>query len=364
MTFRASETPKKPPCPPPRTPLPEDLKFGAILTPNVLQVDWTASQGWGKPYFRKTQKKLLLSYSCSGLHYALSCFEGMKVYRDPTGGLRLFRPDMHAARFLRSALRLTLPGFDETELVELIKIAVRRDQSWMPQREGCTLYVRPTLISTDPTLGLGIPSSAKLFLLLSPVGPYYNSGTRPISLLVAEEHIRSWPGGAGSHKLAANYGPTIYVQKLAERNGCSQVLWLGPNRTCTEAGSMNLLFVLREGEHGSNRIVVTSPILDTIVPGVTRDSILQLLSSFPSVLVEERSITIEELLAHHRSGVLREVIGCGTAALITSVDCICYNDERYTIAPCHEGGLALELLERLDAIQRGVVKNSWSVLIE
>lgn len=184
------------------------------------------------------------------LHYP-QLFEGMKAYRGVDGRIRLFRPDMNMKRLLRGAKRAMLPTFDPEEFTECLKRLIKLEQEWIPHSETSSLYVRPTFIGTDPSLGVALSNNAQLFVILCPVGPYFATGFKPVSLYADPKYVRAWPGGSGDSKLGSNYGPTIYVQKTAEANGQQQVLWLyGEDHQATEVGTMNIFFVVKNRNGG------------------------------------------------------------------------------------------------------------------
>jgi branched-chain amino acid aminotransferase len=205
-------------------PLPakEGLAFGREFADHMLEVDWDSKQGWGTP--RITPYGVIpLSPAAMVFHYALECFEGMKAYKDKDGNIRLFRPDCNMARLNDSLRRLYMPEVDGEQVTELIKSLLRLDQRWVPEGDGFSLYLRPTAIATDPFLGVSVADECKLFVITSPVGPYYPEGFKPIKLLADDKNVRAWPGGSGGTKLGANYGPTIAPAMAANDEGCAQV---------------------------------------------------------------------------------------------------------------------------------------------
>ncbi|KZT58440.1 branched-chain amino acid aminotransferase II [Calocera cornea HHB12733] len=238
------------PNPHPGTPPPASkLVFGKTFTDHMLTVKWTNVGGWEAPEIGP-YAPLSLEPSSVVLHYANALFEGLKAYRSSSGRITLFRPDMNMSRMNRTAERIALPTFSGPALIELISELVRRDERWIPQEPGHSLYVRPTLIGTQNALGVGPSTSALLFVICSPVGPYYKGGFKPIALLATTKHVRAAPGGIGSYKLAANYAPGIIPQLEAAMEGYAQNLWLwGEAHELTEVGTMNL-FVVLKGEDG------------------------------------------------------------------------------------------------------------------
>lgn len=268
-------------------------------------------------------------------------------------------------------MRLT-QTFDGDELIKLIRKLIEMDQDWIPNQAGYSLYVRPTLIGTQPSLGVGANSEALLFVILSPVGPYYATGVKPVALEANPARVRAWPGGIGDAKLGANYGPAILPQREAAERGYQQNLWLfGEEHYLTEVGTMNL-FVVLKNDDGSFE-VVTPPLNGTILPGVTRDSVLSLLrdhsagktelAGLPKITVSEREIKMQELVDAAHDDKLVEVFGAGTAAVISPVNKIGYLGKDIAV-PVKESGfgpVAEVVLETLSNIQWGKVEHPWSV---
>ncbi|WFC98618.1 branched-chain-amino-acid transaminase [Malassezia yamatoensis] len=355
-------------------PPPEQLVFGKTFTDHMLTVPWTMEGGWGEP---KIQPYAPLAFEPSSIvfHYAPTLFEGLKAYKDPKGNVRLFRPDLNAARLNRSADRLSLPTLDGDQLVQLLKKIVEIDSNWVPDKEGYSLYVRPALIGTQASLGVGATTEALLFVIMSPVGPYYSSGVKPVALEANPDRVRAWPGGTGDAKIGANYGPCILPQREAAKKGYQQNLWLfGDEHYLTEVGTMNLFVVLKLDNDTWE--VVTPPLNGMILPGVTRASVLDLLRdhekgqstlpNLPKIKVSEREIKMQELLQAEKNGNLVEVFGAGTAAVISPVDRIGYmgKDIHVPVTDSGFGPVADEVLKRVSAIQWGKVEHPWSVPVK
>jgi len=226
-------------------PDPDKLVFGASFSDHMLTIKHSNKSGWEKPVIEPL-KELSIHPGAKVLHYATEIFEGMKAYRGDDGKIRLFRPDLNMKRMLTSAERSVLPTFDGNELLECIKKLIQVDADWVPSSKSSTLYIRPTLIGTEPTLGVGPPNESLLFVVTGPVGPYFPTGFKPVSLLADTVHCRAFPGGMGAYKAGSNYGPTIYVNKMAQAQGCQQILWLhGDKRYITEVGTMNVFMYLK-----------------------------------------------------------------------------------------------------------------------
>src|ERR1700761_4237168 len=282
----------------------------------MLSIEWTASQGWLAPRITPYQNLSLDPATCV-FHYAFECFEGMKAYKcDKDNSLRLFRPDKNMQRMNKSAARIALPTFDGDKLVELIGTLCKMDERFIPSERGYSLYLRPTMIGTQRTLGVGPPGSALLYVICSPVGPYYPTGFKAVSLEATDYAVRAWPGGVGAKKLGANYAPCIVPQMAAASRGFHQNLWLfGEEEFITEVGTMNLFVAMKNKETGRKELI-TAPLDGTILPGITRDSVLDLARErlVPDGWnISERKLTMSAIAEAAREGRLLEVFGSGTA---------------------------------------------------
>ncbi len=266
----------------------DSLVFGQKFSDHMFVMNF--DKKWINPRIIPYQP-LELDPSCSVFHYATECFEGMKAYKDKNGKIRLFRPDMNMKRFSTSAERLALPKIPEKELLNYISELCKVDSNFIPNQKGYSLYIRPTLIGTSPSLGVSSSALATLFVICSPVGPYFKEGFKAISLYATNQYARAWRGGAGSFKIGANYSPTIKPQLLAQQKGHSQILWLVDNEL-SEAGTMNIW--IHRKRNGKQELI-TPPLDGTILPGVTRDSILKLAKS-KNIVVKETKISIQELI--------------------------------------------------------------------
>ena len=259
---------------------------------------------------------------------------------------------MNMDRLNKSAMRLALPEFNQNELLECIKRLVRLEKDWIPEGKGFSLYIRPTMIATNECIGISQPDRALLYVICSPVGPYFqSSGFSAVKLLAEDSFVRAWPGGTGEFKIGANYGPTILPQRLATARDCQQILWLlGPEHEITEIGSMNCFIVLKS-KNPADRLELVTPSLKngTILPGVTRASILDLLRSEDQLKVSERSINMAEFVEAHSEGRIVEMFGSGTAAIVSPIKCLNYHGIDYEIPlnPHEPGKQAGPLAERL-----------------
>ena len=357
--------------------LDDTLHFGREFTDHMLKADWTAAHGWGAPSVCPVQP-FSIHPGAQTLQYGAHCFEGMKCYAGVDGRLRLFRPDMNMARFHRSAQRLALPGFDTAQLLACIKHLLRVEQRWVPRKQGFALYLRPTVMATTPFLGVGPPTEATLFVLLSPCGPYMPGPPQAVKLYLEEQVVRAAPGGVGDFKVGGNYAPTVAPALAALRQyGATQVLYTykpdnGP-RVVSEGGAMNVFFVLQKPD--GMRELVTSPLDGTILPGVTRASILELARTLcaqgqeAGLTVTERPLTVDELTSCSLQGQLLEVFCTGTAAVVLPVQCLVrQTGEELRAAPfdpAQGAMLSTRLGDALAAIQYGKVPDhEWQCPID
>ncbi|OJT14249.1 Branched-chain-amino-acid aminotransferase, mitochondrial [Trametes pubescens] len=352
-----------------------ELKFGQVMSDHMMTVSYDPLNGWSAPEI-KPYGPLSLDPASSCFQYATNVFEGMKAYIGPDGKARLFRPNKNMDRMTMSAGRVALPPFDTAELLKLIRRLVAIEQRWIPTQKGHSLYIRPTIIGTRSSLGVAASDHAMLYVICSPTGPYFASGARPVALLGIGESVRSWPGGTGGYKLALNYAPTFKPQQYAAKLGYDQCLWLLGDKI-TEAGAMNFFVVVRRTDGDLD--VYTPPLDGTILPGVTRDSILALASAHPSrtllpglpetlrLHTTERELTMTELNTWAQNGSLLEAFGVGTAVIVAAVGRIGHEGKDINL-PTYEGGLGpvgRALYDRISDIQEGKFEwEDWSVVCE
>lgn len=334
----------------------------------MLSIEWTASEGWLPPRITPYQNLSLDPASCV-FHYAFTAFEGMKAYKDAKGQVRLFRPTKNMARLNKSVARIALPTFDGAAMIELISKFAALDERFIPDTKGYSLYLRPTMIGTQRTLGVGPPGSALFYLIASPVGPYYPTGFKAISLEATDYAVRAWPGGVGDKKLGANYAPCIVPQMEAAKRGFHQNLWLfGEEEYVTEVGTMNLFVAMKNKETGQKELI-TAPLDGTILEGVTRDSILELARERLAPkgwLISERKYTMPELDAAAKDGRLIEVFGAGTAAIVAPVRNISWKGKLVDcgLKPGEEAGeLTLQMKDWIEARQYGDEEHEWSYVV-
>ena len=330
--------------------------FGLYFTDHMVTVKWSAEQGWHDatvgPYAPFT-----LDPATSVLHYGQAIFEGLKAYRQPDGSIACFRPDANAQRFRTSAERLAMPKLPEDVFIESIRELLAVDSRWVPTRQGDSLYLRPFMISTSSGLGVNSPASEYVYALIaSPAGSYFSGGIKPVSVWLSTEYVRAAPGGTGAAKCAGNYAASFVAQAQAVEKGCDQVVWLDAveRRWVEEMGGMNLFFVFGSGDEAR---VVTPGLTGSLLPGVTRKSLLQLASSLGHA-VEERRISTEEWEKSAASGELTEVFACGTAAVITPVGHVKHAGGEFTIGDGQPGALTMKLREQLVGIQEGTHPDS------
>ena len=308
-----------------------------------------------------------ISPAATILNYGQGLFEGMKAYKDQQGKIRLFRPDCNMERLNKSMERLYLPQFEPDALISCIKELVKLDEQWIPEGDGFSMYLRPTAVALDPFLGLQMANTCKIFVFSSPVGPYYAEGFKPIKLYADDKNVRAWPGGVGASKVGGNYGPTISPQMSAHEHGCSQVLWLYPtadgDHNVTEVGAMNVFFVIKKAD-GTATELITAPLDGTILPGVTRRSILELARDSGKFTVSERDLGMKEILAAKKEGRLLEAFGAGTAAVVAPIKTIVFKDENIDL-PTGEviGPVAQEMWDAILDIQYGRIEHPWSVIV-
>ncbi|PGH27104.1 branched-chain amino acid aminotransferase [Polytolypa hystricis UAMH7299] len=347
---------------------PNELVFGKNFTDHMLMVPWNIEDGWLAPEI-VPYGPLSLDPSTCVFHYAFECFEGMKAYRDKDGGIRLFRPSKNMERLNNSSRRIALPTADGDAVIKLIGELVKLDKRFIPNERGYSLYLRPTMIGTQATLGVSAPGSALLFVIASPVGPYYPTGFKAISLEATDYAVRAWPGGVGDKKLGANYAPCIVPQLEAASRGFQQNLWLfGEEEYVTEVGTMNLFIALKNKETGQNELI-TAPLDGTILEGVTRDSVLTLARERLGPrgwTVSERKLKMAEVAEAASEGRLIEVFGAGTAAIVSPVRTISWKGQ---LVDCglkkdeEAGQVALEMKNWIEGIQYGDDNHPWRYVL-
>lgn len=341
-------------------PVPETFSFGRTFTNRMFSQTYTAGVGWHDVQIGPFQD-LVLHPATAVLHYAQEIFEGTKAYRRPDGKINLFRPWENAKRFNRSALRMAMPTVDEEDHVAAIIKLVELDHEWVPDEPGSALYIRPTMIATDPYLGLAASATYLHYIIVGPVGAYFKEGFKPVPVWISDKYRRAVRGGVGSAKTGGNYAASIFVTEEAKKGGYSQVLWLDAvnGRYVEEVGAMNICFVY------NGDTIVTPPLSDSILAGVTRDSVLKLAPDL-GYKVRETPIDVHEMLAGIESREVTEVFGCGTAAVITPVGKFGFQGRAYTINGNEPGPVSSELFHALTDIQYGRVPDpyGWTLTLD
>lgn len=333
-----------------------NLVFGRIFTDHMFIMDYEEGKGWYDPRI-VPYGMLEVPPSMSVLHYGQAVFEGMKAYKGPDGRILLFRPDENMKRLNRSNERTCIPEIDEEFCLEAIKELVNLDREWVPGAEGSSLYIRPFIIATDPALGLKPSSSYKFIVILSPVGAYYPQGINPVNIYVETEYIRAIPGGTGYAKTSGNYAASMKAQAEALEKGFIQVLWtIGERPMVQEVGSMNVFFKI-DGE------VITPELDGSILPGITRDSVIRLLKSW-DVPVVERRIYLDEIFEAAEEGKLEESFGTGTAAVISPIGSLNWEGREITINNGKMGELSAKIYDELTGIQTGKKPDPFGWIVE
>ncbi len=329
-------------------PKPDETKlgFGTLFTDYMLNMDYNPDKGWHnarvEPY-----GPIPMDPSTMVLHYGQAVFEGLKAYRTDSGDIQLFRPRANFKRLNRSSHLLCIPEIDETAALESLKTLLRVEKDWVPHVSGTSLYIRPTIVATDPFLGVRASNTYRYFVILSPVGAYYAAGFNPVKIWVTRGHVRAVRGGLGEAKTPANYAASLYAADVAHKKGYTQVLWLDgvEQKYIEEVGAMNIFFVI-DGE------VVTPALNGSILPGITRDSVLALSRAW-GLKTSERRISIDEVMAAHASGKLQEIFGSGTAAVISPVGELKYEEQVIAVGDGTVGPIANRLYHHLTDIQYG-----------
>ena len=324
-----------------------DPSFGRVFSDHMVTVDWTADKGWYDAQL-SAYAPVLLDPASVVLHYGQTVFEGLKAYRQPDGGVALFRPERNAARLTRSCARLALPGFPEDAFVEAVELLVRTDAAWVPGGEGTSLYLRPFIYATEVGLGVRPSESARFQVIASPAGNYFSGPVRPVTLWLSQEYVRAAPGGTGAAKCGGNYAASLIAQQEAIAHGCDQVVFLDAveHRWLEELGGMNVFLVLDDGT------LVTPELNGTILEGVTRDSILTLARERGHV-VEERRVDIDEWRKGGVDGHVVEVFACGTAAVITPIGALRWPGGEAVTGGGEPGPVTMALRQALLDVQYG-----------
>jgi branched-chain amino acid aminotransferase len=333
--------------------------FGTKFTDHMVSIDWTEGQGWHDATIGPRQS-ISLDPACAVLHYAQEIFEGLKAYKHADGSVALFRPGANAARFNESARRLAMPELPEDLFIEAVKQIVRADGNWIPAGEGASLYLRPFMFASEAFLGVRPAKQYKFLVIASPAGNYFKSGAPAVSIWVST-YTRAAPGGTGAAKCGGNYAASLVPQAEAIERGHDQVVFLdaAEHKWIEELGGMNLYFAFDDGT------LVTPPLTGTILPGITRDSLLQLARE-EGLTVKEERYSIDQWREDAASGRLVEAFACGTAAVVTPVGKVASHEGEFTIGGGGPGQLTQKLKNRLVSIQRGEAPDphGWIVKLD
>lgn len=333
------------------------LGFGKHMTDHMFVMLFDEKIGWHdaaiKPY-----ENFSLDPAAMILHYGQAIFEGLKAYRGKDDKIYLFRPTDNLKRMNISAARMCMPEIPMDDVLTAMKKLVAIDEDWVPKAEGATLYIRPTMIATEAGLGVRPATQYIFFIIKSPVGAYYPEGFNPVKIFVTDKYVRAVAGGVGNVKTAGNYAASIMAAVEAQKLGYTQVLWLDAieRKYIEEVGTMNIFFLI-------NDELITPPLSGSILPGITRDSVLRLTEDW-GLKVSEKRITIDEVLAANKNGSLQEIFGTGTAAVISPVGELNYKGQICTINNGKTGDLAQKLFDELQAIQNGNKKDPYNWVVE
>ena len=328
------------------------LSFGRVFTDHMFMMNYEEGKGWFDPRVVPYQD-LVLSPAAMVFHYGQEMFEGLKAYKNGDD-VYLFRPDMNAKRTNATNDRLCIPRIPEEDFVQAVRAVVDVDRDWVPTEPGTSLYIRPFIIATEPHLGVDSSKTFLVIIILSPSGAYYASGLEPVGIWIEDEYVRAVKGGMGFAKTGGNYAAALKAQLKAHDGGYSQVLWLDgvERKYIEEVGAMNIFFKI-QGK------IVTPMLNGSILPGVTRDSVITLCRDW-GFKVEERRIAVDELLAAQKSGILEEVFGTGTAAVISPVGKLRYKDDVMFIGDGSIGPVSQRLYDTVTGIQLGRLEDKYN----
>ncbi len=323
-----------------------NLVFGKQFTNRMFVMEYTTGKGWHsariQPY-----APFSLDPAAMVLHYSQEIFEGLKAFRRPDGSIAMFRPADNVARFNQSARRMCMPEVDEKFFLESMLELVRLESDWVPRSAGTSLYIRPTMIATEAMLGVRPADQYLCYVILCPVGAYYKGGIAPVKIWISDHYVRAAEGGTGEAKTGGNYAASLYAAREASLKGFDQVLWLDAKekRYVEEVGSMNMLF-LYDGK------IITSPLRGTVLDGITRRSTLSLLQEM-GYEIEDRALSVDEVMDGTENGRLKEAFGTGTAVVISPVGSFCYRDRCVQLGDGKPGELTMKLYNKLTGIQYG-----------
>lgn len=337
----------------------ENPGFGKHFTDHMVTIDWNEKDGWHDAQVRP-YAPFSMDPASNVFHYGQAIFEGIKAYRQPDGTIATFRPEANANRMANSAKRMAMPELPVDEFIESLRQITEIDKDWVPAAGGeAALYLRPFMISTEVSLGVHPAATYRYIVIASPAGAYFTGGVNPVSVWLSTDYVRAAPGGTGAAKFAGNYAASLLAQAQAAEKGCDQVVWLDAidRKYIEEMGGMNLAFVY--GEEG-NQTLVTPELSGSLLPGITRDSLLQVAEDM-GLKVEERRVTYDEWREDAESGTMTEAFACGTAAVITPVGHVMGDGIDFKVNGGEAGKTTMALREQLTGIQHGAVedKHGW-----
>ena len=329
------------------------LGFGTQFTDHMFNMDYASDLKWHNPRI-EPYGPFSLDPATMVLHYGQGIFEGMKAYRTESGRIQLFRPRDNFNRLNYSASKLCIPEIDVEFVLGALKELLRVEKDWVPGVPGTSLYIRPAIIATDPFLGVRASNTYRFFIILSPVGAYYSEGFNPVKIMVTRDHVRAVRGGVGDTKTMGNYAASLLAGQQAHDEGYTQVLWLDgvEQKYVEEVGAMNIFFVI-------NDELVTPELNGSILPGITRNSTIQIAKKW-KLPVSERRISIDEIIDHHKSGALSEIFGSGTAAVISPVGELKYGDQVLKIGQGKVGPMAQKFFDAIMDIQYSRVDDTMN----
>lgn len=336
----------------------DNLGFGQHFTDHMFLMKWNRENGWHDARICPYQD-FQLDPAAMVFHYGQAIFEGLKAYMGKDGQIYLFRPQDNLERMNTSAVRMCMPRIPVEKVFKSLKALLYLDKEWIPTAEGSTLYIRPTMMGVEPALGVRPSSTYYFFIIMCPVGAYYAEGFNPTKIYVSDEYVRAVKGGVGNVKTAGNYAASLFTSEIAKKAGYTQVLWLDAceHKYIEEVGTSNIFFVVDDE-------LITPPLEGSILGGITRDSVIKLATEW-GIKVVERRISIDEVLGANQDGSLKESFGTGTAAVISPIGELFYQDEKYIINGGLTGALSQRLFGELQAIQNGDAEDlfKWVVRV-
>lgn len=337
----------------------DQLSFGTVFTDHMFILDYTEGKGWHDARIVPYQS-ITLDPAAIIFHYGQTVFEGLKAYVTKENEIVLFRPDQNMKRLNKSNSRLCIPELDEDLAIAGLKKLISIDKEWVPNVAGTSLYIRPFVIATEPYLGVAPSKKYRFMIILSPVGAYYKEGINPVKIAVEQDYVRAVAGGTGNAKTAGNYAGALKAQEAADKEGYAQVLWLDgkEKKYIEEVGSMNVFFKI-------NGEVITPALNGSILEGITRKSVIELLNYW-NIPVVEKKISMEDIFQAYNNGLLEEAFGTGTAAVISPIGELFWQGEKLVINNGETGALSKKIYDSLTGIQTGVAEDpfGWRMKVE